>query len=149
MYICKKQIEIKMNRMLFPHWVQRVALAVFIVDYIAMMVLIYWSVGNDTATNKALELGLLILLFVSIFCCVFSREKREDEYISKMRLQSVAIVAAISFLAAIVMNIIYLASLFDGTDKMEMYNIRMFRNGTFIIKMAILYFIIFKFKVRR
>ena len=138
-----------MNKMLFPHWVQRVALAVFILDYIAMMIFIFLSAGNDMATNKALELGLLILLFVSIFCCVFSREKREDEYISKMRLQSVAIVAAIAFLVAIVMNIIYLASLFDGTDKMEMYNIRMFRNGTFIIKMAILYFIIFKFKIRR
>ena len=138
-----------MNKMLFPHWVQRVALAVFIVDYIAMMVLIYWSASKDVATNKVLELGLLILLFVSIFCCVFSREKYEDEYISKMRLQSVAIVAAIAFLVAIVMNIIYLTSLFNGTDKMEMYNIRMFRNGTFIIKMAILYFIIFKFKIRR
>ena len=138
-----------MNKMLFPHWVQRVALAVFIVDYIAMMVLIYWSASKDVATNKVLELGLLILLFVSIFCCVFSREKCEDEYISKMRLQSVAIVAAIAFLVAIVMNIIYLTSLFNGTDKMEMYNIRMFRNGTFIIKMAILYFIIFKFKIRR
>ena len=138
-----------MNKMLFPHWVQRVALAVFILDYITMMVLIYWSASKDVATNKALELGLLILLFISIFCCVFSREKREDEYISKMRLQSVAIVAAIAFLVAIVMNIIYLTSLFNGTDKMEMYNIRMFRNGTFIIKMAILYFIIFKFKIRR
>ena len=138
-----------MNKMLFPHWVQRVALAVFILDYIAMMIFIFLSAGNDMATNKVLELGLLILLFVSIFCCVFSREKREDEYISRMRLQSVAIVAAIAFLVAIVMNIIYLASLFDGTDKMEMYNIRMFRNGTFIIKMAILYFIIFKFKIRR
>ena len=138
-----------MNKMLFPHWVQRVALAVFIVDYIAMMVLIYWSASKDMATNKALELGLLILLFISIFCCVFSRGKREDEYISKMRLQSVAVVAAIAFLVAIVMNIIYLTSLFNGTDKMEMYNIRMFRNGTFIIKMAILYFIIFKFKIRR
>ena len=138
-----------MNKMLFPHWVQRVALAVFIVDYIAMMVLIYWSASKDVVTNKVLELGLLILLFVSIFCCVFSREKCEDEYISKMRLQSVAIVAAIAFLVAIVMNIIYLTSLFNGTDKMEMYNIRMFRNGTFIIKMAILYFIIFKFKIRR
>ena len=138
-----------MNKMLFPHWVQHVALAVFILDYIAMMVFIFRSAGNDMATNKVLELGLLILLFVSIFCCVFSREKREDEYISRMRLQSVAIVAAIAFLVAIVMNIIYLTSLFDGTDKMEMYNIRMFRNGTFIIKMAILYFIIFKFKIRR
>ena len=145
----QKKKEIKMNKMLFPHWVQRVALAVFIVDYIAMMVLIYWSASKDVATNKVLELGLLILLFVSIFCCVFSREKCEDEYISKMRLQSVAIVAAIAFLVAIVMNIIYLTSLFNGTDKMEMYNIRMFRNGTFIIKMAILYFIIFKFKIRR
>lgn len=134
-----------MNKMLFPHWVQRVALAVFILDYIAMMVFIFRSASKDMTTNKVLELGLLILLFVSIFCCVFSR----DEYISRMRLQSVAIVAAIAFLVAIVMNIIYLVSLFDGTDNMEMYNIRMFRNGTFIIKMAILYFIIFKFKIRR
>ena len=79
------------------------SLAVFILDYIAMMVFIFRSVYNDMATSKALELGLLIVLFISIFCCVFSREKREDEYISKMRLQSVAIVAAIAFLVAIVM----------------------------------------------
>ena len=101
------------------------------------------------ATSKALELGLLIVLFISIFCCVFSREKREDEYISKMRLQSVAIVAAVAFLVAIVMNIINLAKLYDGPDDMEVYNIRMFRNGNFIIQMAVLYFIIFKIKVRR
>ena len=135
--------------MLFPHWVQRVSLAVFILDYIAMMVFIFWSVYNDMATSKALELGLLIVLFISIFCCVFSREKREDEYISKMRLQSVAIVAAVAFLVAIVMNIIHLVKLYDGPDDMEVYNIRMFRNGIFIIQMAILYFIIFKIKIRK
>jgi len=138
-----------MNKMLFPHWVQRVSLAVFILDYIAMMVFIFRSVYNDMATSKALELGLLIVLFISIFCCVFSREKREDEYISKMRLQSVAIVAAIAFLVAIVMNIINLAKLYDGPADLEMYNIRMFRNGNFIIQMAVLYFIVFKIKVRR
>ena len=138
-----------MNKMLFPHWVQRVSLAVFILDYIAMAVFIFWSVYNDMATSKAIELGMLIVLFVSIFCCVFSREKREDEYISKMRLQSVAIVAAVAFLVAIVMNIINLVKLYDGPDDMEVYNIRMFRNGKFIIQMAILYFIIFKIKVRR
>lgn len=138
-----------MDKMLFPHWVQRVSLAVFILDYIAMMVFIFRSVYNDMATSKALELGLLIVLFISIFCCVFSREKREDEYISKMRLQSVAIVAAIAFLVAIVMNIINLVKLYDGPDDMEVYNIRMFRNGNFIIQMAVLYFIVFKIKVRR
>lgn len=138
-----------MNKMLFPHGVQRVSLAVFILDYIAMMVFIFWSVYNDMATSKALELGLLIVLFISIFCCVFSREKREDEYISKMRLQSVAIVAAVAFLVAIVMNIINLVKLYDGPDDMEVYNIRMFRNGIFIIQMAILYFIIFKIKIRK
>ncbi len=94
-----------MDKMLFPHWVQRVSF--------------------------------------------FSREKREDEYISKMRLQSVAIVAAIAFLVAIVMNIINLVKLYDGPDDMEVYNIRMFRNGNFIIQMAVLYFIVFKIKVRR
>ena len=138
-----------MNKILFPHWVQRVSLAVFILDYIAMAVFIFWSVYNDMATSKALELGLLIVLFISIFCCVFSREKREDEYISKMRLQSVAIVAAIAFLVAIIMNIINLAKLYDGPDDMEVYNIRMFRNGYFIIQMAVLYFIIFKIKIRK
>ena len=138
-----------MDKMLFPHWVQRVSLAVFILDYIAMMVFIFRSVYNDMATSKALEFGLLIVLFISIFCCVFSREKREDEYISKMRLQSVAIVAAIAFLVAIVMNIINLVKLYDGPDDMEVYNIRMFRNGNFIIQMAVLYFIVFKIKVRR
>ena len=65
-----------MNKMLFPHWVQCVSLAVFILDYIAMMVFVFRSVYNDIATSKALELGLLIVLFISIFCCVFSREKR-------------------------------------------------------------------------
>ena len=138
-----------MDKMLFPHWVQRVSLAVFILDYIAMMVFVFRSVYNDVATSKALEFGLLIVLFISIFCCVFSREKREDEYISKMRLQSVAIVAAIAFLVAIVMNIINLVKLYDGPDDMEVYNIRMFRNGNFIIQMAVLYFIVFKIKVRR
>lgn len=122
---------------------------VFILDYIAMGVYIGWSAYNDMTTSKTLELGLLIVLFISIFCCVFSREKCEDEYISKMRLQSVAIVAAIAFLLAIVMNIINLAKLYDGPDDMEVYNIRMFRNGKFIIQMAILYFIIFKIKIRR
>ena len=145
----QKQDKITMNKMLFPHWVQRVSLAVFILDYIAMMVFIFWSVYNDMATSKALELGLLIVLFISIFCCVFSREKREDEYISKMRLQSVAIVAAVAFLVAIVMNIINLVKLYDGPDDMEVYNIRMFRNGNFIIQMAVLYFIIFKIKIRK
>lgn len=145
----RKQDKRNMSKMLFPHWVQRVSLAVFILDYIAMMVFVFRSVYNDMATSKALELGLLIVLFISIFCCVFSREKREDEYISKMRLQSVAIVAAIAFLVAIVMNIINLAILYDGPDDMEVYNIRMFRNGNFIIQMAILYFIIFKIKIRK
>lgn len=145
----QKQDKITMNKMLFPHWVQRVSLAVLILDYIAMMVFIFWSVYNDMATSKALELGLLIVLFIFIFCCVFSREKREDEYISKMRLQSVAIVAAVAFLVAIVMNIINLVKLYDGPDDMEVYNIRMFRNGIFIIQMAILYFIIFKIKIRK
>lgn len=145
----QKQEARIMNKLLFPHWVQRVSLMVFILDYIAMVVYIGWSAYNDMTTSKALELGLLIVLFISIFCCVFSREKCEDEYISKMRLQSVAIVAAIAFLLAIVMNIINLAKLYDGPNDMEVYNIRMFRNGKFIIQMAILYFIIFKIKIRR
>lgn len=90
----------------------------------------------------------LIIFFLSIFFCIFSEEEIEDEYIQTLRLRSVAIVACIAFLFVIMLDVIQLAVTHEVYEAVRQWRMNFFWNGNFIVYLAVLYLIIFKFSVK-
>ena len=133
-----------MNKLLFPHWVQKVAMVACITIFVVISILLLFSLSGDLAVRRVLVSVLAILFYISVFCCIFSREKREDEYIASMRLRAVAIVAFIAFLAVILLNIIQVSLPTERYSAFKEWRQRALCDGRLIIELAILYFVIFK-----
>lgn len=138
-----------MNKLLFPNWVQKVSMGVCIICVIFIFTTLYRSAIKDIDPDRLYDTIPLIILYLSVFCCIFSREKREDEYISNMRLKAVATVAFIAFFIIIVLNIIQISLPLERFDAMKEWRKDHFWNGNFIIDLAILYFLVFKFSISR
>ena len=141
-----------MNKLLFPHWVQKVAIWVCFA-LLAMLFYVFYTMTSDVEgsvfSSRAQVSVVAILFYSSIFCCIFSREKREDEFISSMRLRAVAIVAFIAFLSVIVMNIVHVSLPTEKYDAFREWRKESFWNGNWIMDFAILYFLIFKLSISR
>ena len=133
-----------MNKLLFPHWVQKVAKVACITLFVIMSVLLLFSLSSDLAVKRVLVSVLAILFYISIFCCIFSREKQEDEYIASMRLRAVAIVAFIAFMMVILLNIVQVSLPAERYDAFREWRKNELWDGRLIIILAILYFVIFK-----
>ena len=109
--------------------------------FVVISILLLFSLSGDLAVRRVLVSVLAILFYISVFCCIFSREKREDEYIASMRLRAVAIVA---FLAVILLNIIQVSLPTERYSAFKEWRQRALWDGRLIIELAILYFVIFK-----
>ena len=142
-----------MNKLLFPHWVQKVAIWVCIALLAVVFYLTFRAVASDferdIVSSRAQVSILVTLFYTSIFCCIFSREKREDEFISSMRLRAVAIVAFIAFLSVIVMNVVHVSLPTEKYDAFKEWRMESFWNGKYIMDLAVLYFLIFKLSISR
>lgn len=148
-----------MKMKLLPHKFQKPAMLVWILSYAFGIAYISYQLllnsnGVSTERNlqpwvfKAVFILFSILISGSILVMIFSKEKVEDEYINSLRLESVAIVAVIFILY------IFVFRLFTGmaASPSEWKDMRVMRNEN-IAKNAdllpLLYFIIFKIKLRR
>ena len=138
-----------MNTLLFPHWVQKVAIWVCFITFILFFATIFLSLNLDFKVGRLFDSVMVTIIYLSIFCCIFSREKREDEFISSMRLRSVAIVAFIAFLMVVVLNIVQAFLPVEMYDSFKEWRKNTFWNGEPIMDLAILYFLIFKLSISR
>ena len=138
-----------MNKLLFPHWVQKVAIWVCLLSVALVITVIVLSLYKDFDTYRWFQALMVIIIYFSIFCCIFSREKQEDEYISSMRLRAVAIVAFIAFLSVIVLNIVQVSLPKEKYDAFRDWRKESFWSGKYIMDLAILYFLIFKLSISR
>ncbi|HBH07955.1 MAG TPA: hypothetical protein DDX40_00920 [Rikenellaceae bacterium] len=138
-----------MKNILMPHKVQIAALLVFVADVLLLLSVTSFSIINDTSIGMTVQSLFLMVLYVSIFCCVFSREKYEDDNISRLRMKCATAVSSIGFLFIIILNIFQLLMPHDQFDAIKQWRMDFFWNGNFIINLAILYFIVFKVAVRK
>lgn len=138
-----------MKNILMPHKVQIIALLVFVADVLLLLSVTSFSIINDTGMGMTVQSLFLIVLYVSIFCCVFSREKYEDDNISRLRMKCVAVISAIGFSFIIMLNVFQLLVPYDQFDAIKQWRMDFFWNGNFVINLAILYYIIFKITARK
>lgn len=133
---------------LFPHKAQIVSFLILLIDLFAILTLVSISVINNSPTGEHLQSLLLIVAYLAIFVCVFSREKIEDEFISSLRLNSIGMVSCIAFIFIITLNIIQLVLPHDGFLAMKEWRMNLFWNGNFFIILAVLYLLILKISIR-
>lgn len=132
-----------------PHKVQITALLVFVADVLLLLSVTSFSIINDTDMGMTVQSLFLIVLYVSIFCCVFSREKYEDDNISRLRMKCAAVISAIGFSFIIMLNVFQLLVPHDQFDAIKQWRMDFFWNGNFVINLAILYYIVFKITARK
>lgn len=144
-----------MKTLLFSHKLQKPAILIFflsqIIGFAYLVVRILCGpektllFDNTFVTRVALFLYVLVV-YRSLFIMIFSKEKVEDEYISMLRLESVSIVAAavicLSLIARVIQFTLPLDSFKDFHDTS-----RDVLSGL-IVWGAILYFCVFKYKLR-
>lgn len=138
-----------MKNILMPHKVQTIALSVFVADILLLLSITVLSVINDTCIGMKVQSLFLIVLYVSIFCCVFSREKYEDDNISSLRMKCAAVISAIGFSFIIMLNMFQLLVPHEHFDAIKQWRMDFFWNGNFVINLAILYYIVFKIAARK
>lgn len=144
-----------MNTPLFPHKFQKPAILIFLLSQI--LVFVYLVVrtickpesglisDNTIVTRVALFLYVLVV-YGSLFVMIFSKEKVEDEYISMLRLESVAIVAAVIICLAFIARVIQCTLPFDSIKGFNEMSTDVLSG--LIIWGAIIYFCVFKYKLR-
>lgn len=136
-----------MTRYLFPHKVQKISMLVFLIDILVMCAILSYGVHHQPIGMK-IESVLVIIMYLSIFVCVFSKEKIEDEFISSLRLKSLAIVSFLGFAFIIILDIVHVLLPYEGFLAMKEWRIDHFWNGNYYVDLAILYFIILKISIK-
>lgn len=138
-----------MKNILMPHKVQPIALLVFVADILLIMSATFLSIIKDIHIGMKVQSLSLIVLYVSIFCCVFSREKYEDDNISRLRMKCVTIISSIGFLFIIMLNVFQLLVPHDQYASIKQWRMDFFWNGSFVINLAVLYYLVFKISARK
>lgn len=144
-----------MKTPLFHHKFQKPAILLFLISqvlvfvYLVILNLCKPEIGlmfdNSIAARVFLFLYVLVV-YGSLFVVIFSKEKVEDEYISMLRLESVAIVAAVLIFLAFIARVIQCTLPFESfKDFHEMSSDIL---SGLIIWGAIIYFCVFKYKLR-
>ena len=137
-----------MKGFLLPHKVQRIALFVILAVLFVISTVIILSIVRDVPTSRVFQSLALIILYLAIICCVFSREKVEDEYISSLRLRSIAIVSIIALMTVVILNVVQVVQPYDKYLALKEWRKEAFWSGSFIIDLAVLYFLILKISIR-
>ena len=137
-----------MNNFPLPHKFQKIAMVVFIVNLLIAIALISSSVFNGTTTARILQSLIVIIFYLSILCCLFSQEKVEDEYISSLRLRTISIVAFIGLAIIVFLNFYQSLLPTDKFEALKAWRKDHFWNGNYVLYMAVLYFVIFKFSTK-
>ena len=138
-----------MKNILMPHKVQVAALLVFVADVLLLLSVTSFSIINDTGMGITVQSLFLIVLYLSIICCIFSKEKDEDDNISRLRMKCVTIISSIGFIFVIMLNVFQLLLPYDRFDAIKQWRMNFFWNGNFFINLAVLYYIVFKVTVRK
>lgn len=146
-----------MKMLLFPHKLQKPAILVFLLSQISVFVyMVIRTLHNpesgllpftgDTVSFRIALVLYALAVYGSLFVILFSKEKVEDEYISRLRLESVAIVAAVIISLGFIWKLIECFLPLDSfKDYREM--VRDILSGL-ILWAPIIYFCVFKYKLR-
>ena len=147
-----------MKMHLFSHKFQKPAIWTFIIVQVVVFVIYFVrilrvpseQVFNPFPDNIAI-LRIVMFLYTfavygSLFFIIFSKEKVEDEYISKLRLESVAIVAAVIICISFVLLLIQCAQPLDSYREFRQMVRDLFAG--FVYWAPFVYICVFKYKLR-
>lgn len=151
------KIKVVLKMHLFSHKFQKPAIWTFILCQVVVFIFFFVRTFIDPETafnpfpdNVALfriALFLYVLaVYGSLFFMIFSKEKVEDEYISKIRLESVAVVAAVIICISFVLLLIQCAQPLDSYREFRQMVRDLFAG--FIYWAPIVYICVFKYKLR-
>ena len=146
-----------MKAHLFPHKYQKPAIWVFFLCQIFVFVFLVISFSLNMENGQLpfsdgsfwVRVALFVYVFVeysSLVVTVFSKEKVEDEYISKLRLESVAIVAAATICMCFIFNLVQAAMPLDSYAEFKQW--RMKSLSKLPLLLPIIYFCVFKYKLK-
>ena len=136
-----------MNRFLFSHKIQTIAISVLIIDLIALFTMLLSAAGQKPIVlGVTVESILLIVLYLAVFFSVISREKVENAYVSSLRFKSLALVSLLGLAIVIILNVVQLLLPFssDSYQALKEWRMNHLWNGNYIVNLAILYLIILK-----
>lgn len=146
-----------MKMHLFSHKFQKPAILTFIVSQVFVFIYLFIRIVNDPQTafipfaDHIVIFRIALFLYVlavygSLFFIIFSKEKVEDEYISKIRLESVAIVAAFFICISFVLLLIQCAQPLDIYREFRQMVRDLFAG--FVYWAPFVYICVFKYKLR-
>lgn len=137
-----------MTMKLLPHKWQKVGVAALIASLLAATVLIL-LVLKGISTGQLFTAAVLIGLYFSVFCLLFSQEKQENEDTRRFRLQSAGICILLTLSALLLMNLIHCFLPEDLYQAFLSWRQDHLWNGNYLVYLALLYWVIFKIKVSR
>lgn len=144
-----------MKHYLLPNKVQKTALAVLIADLIIIglqSVLAVVCSSNESGLcvlfqGRLWQFITVTIAYGSLLALAFSKEKIEDEFMTSLRLQSVAIVFLIGISVVIVLNLAQTILPAEQYSVLKEWRMNRSWNGNYIILLMILYYATFKIKV--
>ena len=142
---------------LFSHKFQKPAIWTFIICKVFVFVFLLISFlmnpenglfpfSDDSFWGRFFLFVYVFVVYGSLAVTVFSEEKIEDEYISKLRLESIAIVAAATLCFAFILQLIQAAMPLDSYAEFKQWRMKILSKLTFWL--PIVYFCVFKYKLK-
>lgn len=146
-----------MKAHLFPHKYQKPAIWIFFLCQIFVFVFLVISFSLNMENGQLpfsddsfwVRVALFVYVFVeysSLVVTVFSKEIVEDEYISRLRLESVAIVAAATICMCFIFNLVQAAMPLDSYAEFKQWRMKSLSKLT--LWLPIIYFCVFKYKLK-
>jgi len=129
-----RKIE-KLKKYQLPHSFKKIGFGIFIVSFVAMFAIAFTT--NNLDAREISKYGILFgLLIISI-----SKEKIEDEFIIKMRMQSYTLAFILGVLYALVLPFVdFIVDFIFQSDKAEVKDV-----GDFVILWMLLFVQVFFF----
>jgi hypothetical protein len=141
-----------MNNYLLPHKIQKIAIGVFFVDLFALIATLlstFWK--TPIVLGVSGQSILVIILYLSVFFCVISREKIENDEVVSLRSKSLIAVSLLGLALVTLLNIVQLLLPFQSDSYLAMKEWRMehFWTGNYYVGLAILYLINLKIHIKK
>ena len=139
-----------MRHYLLPNKYQMPALIVFLVALVATTATFIPTLFDpQSASTKGIQFALVLIENLALLVTVFSAEKMEDEFFTRMRLHSGAVALVIGIAAITVLNLIQIILPYGPYASLKEWRMEHLWNGNLIMYVMVLYFIIFKVNVHR
>jgi len=141
-----KVMNMSQHFKLLPYPCQIAGLCCFIISFAALMTPVVTSPATNNSPDWLTKL-IGIVFYLSLAAILFSREKKEDDTIRRIRNNTIVLCAILCLSVILLMSIIALFLSTDSYNAFKVWRQENLWNGKPVIQFAILYWLIFKIRV--